>query len=485
MGIKNRVLKLLLITTLVSTISFSAVNNETHAFEEEILIIGHPPPWVDLANLEDLLISVAFAKFGELDTRTPILKEVRELYIPIAVGGDFKSQSITIWPFFGNIDSIESFYEDIAGGRGAEIVWHGEIWAASTIRNLLEHIHGSGGIVERREIEYNDILYQIAKRIVRNVSHTSEYWYWVVAWGQHGQAFTASLCPNFTKEEVLAFCNVKLLNSWELNGNAASVSIQNMENVRIFDAKGNELTTSNAGFHFWQLRDGKASMIHRLNYDGTREVVGYRFLIDEALQRHGRLDVVNEDIRRYQYVLKPGIYMFHVEGVTGERDLLVKHFDDHEVISRTSYAEILEEQSTNQFIINVDSFAVAQTLRMGEDLRLLHLAIGSPTITEMISGRTLTMDVMPIIQEGRTLVPVRFIAEKLGADVEWNQETQTATILLDGQELSLTIGETVPGMDIPAQLIDGRTMAPLRFVAEYFGAVVTWSQATNSIGIIR
>lgn len=199
----------------------------------------------------------------------------------------------------------------------------------------------------------------------------------------------------------------------------------------------------------------------------------------------GQSSWIDGEPRRYQYVLKPGIYTFHVEGVIGEQDLLVRHFYDHEVVSQTNFAEILTEQSANQFLINVNSFESAQTLRMGQDLRLIRIAIGSPTITEVISGRVLTINVVPIIQEGRTLVPVRFIAEKLGADVEWNPVASTVTILLGDQELSLTIGETISGMDIPTQIMNGRTMAPLRFVAKYFGAKVNWNHETRTIGVVR
>ncbi|MDR0272328.1 MAG: copper amine oxidase N-terminal domain-containing protein, partial [Clostridiales bacterium] len=59
------------------------------------------------------------------------------------------------------------------------------------------------------------------------------------------------------------------------------------------------------------------------------------------------------------------------------------------------------------------------------------------------------------------------------------------TITLDGQTVSLTIGQTAPGMDVPAQIIDGRTMVPVRYIAEALGAFVDWNDATRTITIIN
>jgi len=104
------------------------------------------------------------------------------------------------------------------------------------------------------------------------------------------------------------------------------------------------------------------------------------------------------------------------------------------------------------------------------------------------------MDVLPRIQNGRTLIPVRFVAEAFGAEVNWTQAAEgrplTVFLTLDGQTLSFAIGEITPelaalGMDVPAQLTDGRTMVPLRFINEFFGAVVTWDAETRSIEVIR
>ncbi len=89
--------------------------------------------------------------------------------------------------------------------------------------------------------------------------------------------------------------------------------------------------------------------------------------------------------------------------------------------------------------------------------------------------------VMPVLEQDRTLVPVRFIAESMGAEVRWEAETGKVTIYQEDSVISLKIGSpviTVNGeekiLDIPAKTKNDRTMIPLRAVAENLGLSVTW-----------
>ncbi|QKS72347.1 copper amine oxidase N-terminal domain-containing protein [Paenalkalicoccus suaedae] len=82
----------------------------------------------------------------------------------------------------------------------------------------------------------------------------------------------------------------------------------------------------------------------------------------------------------------------------------------------------------------------------------------------------------------RTLVPLRAIFEELGAVVDWNQAAKSVTAYKGSQRVFLTIGSrhtTVNGehvvIDVPAQVSDGRTLVPLRFVSEALGADVQWN----------
>lgn len=105
-----------------------------------------------------------------------------------------------------------------------------------------------------------------------------------------------------------------------------------------------------------------------------------------------------------------------------------------------------------------------------------------------INGAVLNTDVAPVIIEGRTLVPMRAIFEKLGADIEWNDKTRSVTATSDEAVITLTVDNTevtvngtLDTLDIPAQIIDGRTMVPVRFVAESLNCVVDWDAATQTV----
>lgn len=90
-------------------------------------------------------------------------------------------------------------------------------------------------------------------------------------------------------------------------------------------------------------------------------------------------------------------------------------------------------------------------------------------------------DVVPFVQDGRTLVPVRFISESLGADVDWEASTSTITVNLDGKTIKMVLGSTIYTvngeqqiLDISAQTVNDRTMIPLRAMAEALGKKVFW-----------
>lgn len=105
-----------------------------------------------------------------------------------------------------------------------------------------------------------------------------------------------------------------------------------------------------------------------------------------------------------------------------------------------------------------------------------------------LNGNQLSFDVAPIIDRGRTLVPVRTIFEALGAKVEWNAITQTVTIKKDGSTIAIQVGSNKPSVngreviiDVPAKIVQRRTLVPLRFVSESLGAEVRWDNQNKSV----
>lgn len=118
--------------------------------------------------------------------------------------------------------------------------------------------------------------------------------------------------------------------------------------------------------------------------------------------------------------------------------------------------------------------------------------VKSQGITVTVNGSPIMFDQPPVLQNDRTLVPLRAIFEALGATVEWNNDTQTVTSTKDGKTIILTIGSNILyvngtpiTLDVPAQLLNGRTLVPVRAVAESFECNVDWNGSTQTVVITK
>lgn len=110
--------------------------------------------------------------------------------------------------------------------------------------------------------------------------------------------------------------------------------------------------------------------------------------------------------------------------------------------------------------------------------------------TAFIDNQPVLLDVPALILNGRTLVPIRFVAESLGAEVGWNSNTREVTVKLDGKIIKLTIDSNIAMVDGIPQILDtmpiikdSRTLVPIRFLAENFGSAVTWNSSTQTVSI--
>lgn len=121
---------------------------------------------------------------------------------------------------------------------------------------------------------------------------------------------------------------------------------------------------------------------------------------------------------------------------------------------------------------------------------IIQLSIGKNIA--MIDGVPVPLDVPPIILNGRTMVPIRFISEAFGAEVQWDSETRTVRIYFERTFTRVTlqinntiarINDKIVTLDAPPTIINGRTMVPIRFISEAFGATVDWDNATRTVTI--
>jgi hypothetical protein len=125
--------------------------------------------------------------------------------------------------------------------------------------------------------------------------------------------------------------------------------------------------------------------------------------------------------------------------------------------------------------------------------KVLVLQIGKQAFT--VNGVVQYLDSPPIIENGRTLVPIRAVMDAIVGYTSWDAKTRKATVYIGGKNIDLWIGKSIAmvnGVSTPIdpsnpnvvpEIIKNRTMLPLRFVVENIGATVDWDQKTQTITI--
>ncbi len=120
------------------------------------------------------------------------------------------------------------------------------------------------------------------------------------------------------------------------------------------------------------------------------------------------------------------------------------------------------------------------------------LTIDSPVMS--VNGEEREIDpeggTAPVIISGRTLVPIRAIIESMGGRVDWNNEARESILTYGEDVIRLTIdsqtaylNDTESTLDTAPTIINGRTMLPIRFIAEGFGFNVDWNEGERTITI--
>ena len=113
-------------------------------------------------------------------------------------------------------------------------------------------------------------------------------------------------------------------------------------------------------------------------------------------------------------------------------------------------------------------------------------------IVVLIDGEYIQFDVPPQIINNRTMVPMRAIFEAFGATVEWDAQTRTVTADTGWRTITMTIGEkyyyidgAATSLDVPAQIIDNRTLVPVRAISEALDCEVGWDSKDRIVSIIE
>ncbi len=127
----------------------------------------------------------------------------------------------------------------------------------------------------------------------------------------------------------------------------------------------------------------------------------------------------------------------------------------------------------------VDEPVTVSDLKLNQHKHSIIMAIGKTTA--FAGGKQKTLEAAPQLINEKTMIPLRFFSEGFGAEVTWNDATRTATVSLDGNLVSITVGQNkmvANGIEVnlesPAVILNGRTLVPMRDIAQALGKKVLW-----------
>lgn len=236
------------------------------------------------------------------------------------------------------------------------------------------------------------------------------------------------------------------------------ILLPNLKKMNVFNSSGSLITSFAVSFSYYTSFDFCGDLLAILNYSMS-EV--------EFYSKRGE--------KLYTIGKKGSILFPKTEKGYSEQTELLSYPS-----SLTCY------QSTVAIADTGNSRVVVYEKEAESDQIVIELQIGSKSA--YVNQKRQDLDVAPFTENGRTLVPFRFIGEALGAKVSWNQDTKKATYELAGTKVEITIGTNIAvvngkntSMDVAPKIAGGRTFVPLRFVGEALGASVIWEAVTKKI----
>lgn len=150
---------------------------------------------------------------------------------------------------------------------------------------------------------------------------------------------------------------------------------------------------------------------------------------------------------------------------------------------------------TNEILAQAFDLAGNTILKSGTIFRSVTIVMRIGQNKFAVNGTEKTLDAPPLIKDGRTLVAIRPVIEELGGTINWERESKKVTISLKSNKIELWIGKDLAvvngitkyidpiNQNVVPQIINGRTMLPVRFVAQNLGCTVDWDGSTQTITI--
>jgi hypothetical protein len=202
--------------------------------------------------------------------------------------------------------------------------------------------------------------------------------------------------------------------------------------------------------------------------------------LDELAGEEGETEISDEELKDLTDDLRD--YVEEEELESGqELEIMSQMVDVYEEVGALDDAIEVQEDAVKKNFKDLESY---------KKLGKLNNKNGEKGIKAFVNGEQPNSDVAPLIKDGRTFLPFRAISNSLKADVAYDAEENSVTVTRNGIEVKLIIGSTtayVNGqeitLDAPPTIVEGRTVVPVRLVAEAFGAIVLWESESQSIVI--
>jgi len=244
------------------------------------------------------------------------------------------------------------------------------------------------------------------------------------------------------------------------NIRAESISVSPVDNNTIFAGTTTGVYVSTDGGKNWEIRSKglKEIWIHRIKADPFDKDIVY------AVSNNG---------------------YFYISYNKGQSWNIIDKLQN-----RSDYIAVLPLDSNQRSVFTGErKYTVS-----AQEEKILVLQIGKTSFT--VNGETRTLDSPPVIKNNRTLLPIRAVVEALGGTVGWDATERKVTVSLGSTTIELWIGKStakVNGVNksidssnskVVPEIINGRTMLPLRFVTENLGCTVQWDGTTKTITII-
>ena len=179
------------------------------------------------------------------------------------------------------------------------------------------------------------------------------------------------------------------------------------------------------------------------------------------------------------------ITISNTKGFTDYKNQDFSLVKDGDILNKIPDFEIVDYKSIGRYDVTDQDTDFEEE---GAAANTIQLTIGSDKLQK--GDEVVTLDVPAQTINDRTLVPLRAIFEALGATVDWEEATQTVTSTKGDLTIKLTIGsnklyrgDEEVTLDVPAQVVNDRTLVPVRAISESFGCQVDWDEATQTVTI--